>query len=85
MPRQWTDPRDGKSWQVSLRGPGVKGLPLVREPDGPRQPNHIVFRGDVAGGEMSIGVFDRGSIDPDKMGDWELQGYLDAAWRALPD
>jgi len=85
MARKWTDPRDGETWRVTLRGPEGKGLRLVREPDGPAPPNHLVFRSEVDGREMNIRVLDSGPSDPEMMGDWGLQGYLDEARRALLD
>ena len=49
MIRRWTDPRDGKKWEVWISGqPGMRVTPGPK-PGGPVPPGHIHFRGETDG------------------------------------
>ena len=49
MIRRWTDPLDGKKWEVWISGhPGMDVTPGTK-PGGPVPPGHIHFREEIEG------------------------------------
>ncbi len=81
MIRRWTDPLDGKKWEVWISGhPGMDVTPGTK-PGGPVPPGHIHFREEIKGYVHGAGPLhdDWGPVED--LTDEELQELLDEARR----
>ena len=79
MIRYWTDPWDGKKWEIRISGqPGKRVTPGTKD-GGLVPPGHIHFRGETDGFVHGAGPLPDGWGPVEDLTDEELQELLDRA------